>query len=408
MREKHLLSANFTYHLRTDSAREQANLYFTLRLFQNARFGVPAHYPDDLTSHQQFLVVGWCRCGKSSLRSSMTRFIRWIPITSPKPFKTFPQRLIRKWSFIYRNVASTTKRISRKSRYIVKSLTSPIAIQMGLHGARIVGVTKSGNTLLRLNKDCALGRKGTDLELPRDLVIFESVRRRGDWEPEESEFLALGVSKVAKIPNSKAALLDIGANTGLMTLQALNLSKTSIKVFLFEPIPRHVSAIKHNLRNLPDIHINEFALSNQNGKSEIFTQTTNHGNTSLLKSVVPSDELIRTKIQLVDTAEYCNNFLKGFDNYVIKCDTQGMDALILSRIPNRIWQRTEAAIIEVWALPEICEQDVTRMLGMCQNFKFASWHPKSQEKIGLNEISDFWLSKSGTFKNLFLSKTLPF
>ena len=204
------------------------------------------------------------------------------------------------------------------------------------------------------------------------------------------------------------ALLDIGANTGLVTLQAMNLSKTITEVFLFEPIPRHVSAIERNLRNLPSIHINEFALSNENGQSEIYTQTTNHGNTSLLKSVVPSDELISTTIELVDAAEYCNKFLNGFDNFVIKCDTQGMDALILSRIPNRIWERTEVAIIEVWALPEIREQDVTHLLAMCQNFEYASWHPKSQEVISLNEISEYWLNKSGTFRNLFLSKTLPF
>ena len=283
-----------------------------------------------------------------------------------------------------------------------------IAVRSGFRGARIVGVTQSGNTLLRRNKDHALGRKGTDLDLPRDLVIFESVKRRGDWELEESEFLAFALRKVKKLQNSKVALLDIGANTGLVTLQAMNLSKTSIEVFLIESIHRHVSAIEHNLKGLPNIHVNEFALSNKNGKSEIFTQTTNHGNTSLLKSVVPSDELIRTQIKLVDTVEYCNNFLKGFDNYVIKCDTQGMDALILTRIPISIWQSMEAAIIEVWALPEIPEQDVTNLLAMCQDFKFACWHPKSQERIGLNEISEYWLSKSGTFRNLFLSKTLPF
>jgi len=337
----------------------------------------------------------------------MRNFIRWIPITSPTPVKTFPKRLIRKWLYIYKNVVSPTKRISRRWLNKVKNLIPPIAIRLRFRGARIVGVRQNGNTLLRLNKDYALGRKGTELELPQDLVIFESVKIRGDWEIEESEFLAIGLRKAAKISNSKVALLDIGANTGLVTLQAMNLSKTNTEVFLFEPIPRHVSAIEHNLRNIPNIHVNEFALSNENGKSEIFTQTTNHGNTSLLKSVVPSDELIRTNIKLVDTAEYCDNFLKRFDNYVIKCDTQGMDALILSRIPIRIWQSTEVAIIEVWALPEIREQDVTHLLAMCQNFKFASWHPKSQEIISLNEISEFWLNKSGTFKNLFLSKTLP-
>jgi FkbM family methyltransferase len=318
----------------------------------------------------------------------MSNFRNWIPLTKPTPVKTFPKRLITKFLVIAKNIVF------------------PIGVRFGFSGAKIVGVTENGNTLLRLNKNYALGRKGTDLELPRDLAIFESVRKWGHWELQESEFLASGLRKVGR--SSKTALLDIGANTGLVTLQAMNLSKTSSEVFLFEPIPRHISAIKHNLRNFPNVHVNEFALSNGNGNSEIFTETTNHGNTSLLESVVPSDELIRTHIKLIDVAEYCDNFLKGFDNYIIKCDTQGMDALILSRIPNRIWQRTEVAVVEVWALPEICAQDVINLLGMYKNFKYASWHPNSQERIDINEIKAYWLGNSGTYRNLFLSKDLPF
>ena len=319
----------------------------------------------------------------------MSNFRNWVPVSAPLPIKTFPKRLIKKWI------------------YIAKNIVSLIGVRMGFLGARIVGTTPNGNTLLQLNKNYALGPKGTVLELPMDLVIFKSVRKWGSWELEESEFLARGIRKAVG-GGKKAALLDVGANTGLVTLQAMNLSKTSIEVFLFEPIPRHVSAIKHNLGNLPNIHVNEFALSNENGNSEIFTQATNHGNTSLLASVVPSDGLIKTPIKIIDTAEYCDSFLVGFDNYVIKCDTQGMDALILSRIPNRIWQNTEVAIIEVWALPEIRKQDVTRLLTMFQNFNYVSWNSNSRERIDLDEISEYWLSKSGTSRNLFLSKTPPF
>jgi FkbM family methyltransferase len=319
----------------------------------------------------------------------MSNFRSWIPVPKLLPIKAFPQRLIRKWL------------------HIAKKYVSLAGVRLGFLGARIVGITPNGNTLLSLNKNYALGPKGTVLELPMDLVIFNDVRKWGAWELDESKFLARGL-KIARKNTPKVALLDIGANTGLVTLQAMNLSKTSIEVFLFEPIPRHVSAIKHNLGNFSNIHINEFALSNKNGNSEIFTQATNHGNTSLLESVVPSDELIRTRIEIIDTAEYCDSFLEGFDNYVIKCDTQGMDALILSSIPNRIWQNTEVAIIEVWALPEIREQDVTHLLAMCKNFNYANWNPNSQEKISLDEIREYWLGRSGTYRNLFLSKTPPF
>ena len=121
---------------------------------------------------------------------------------------------------------------------------------------------------------------------------------------------------------------------------------------------------------------------------------------------VASKGKIVNEIELRDTAEYCADFLSGFDSYVIKCDTQGMDALILSRIPQRIWENVECAVIEVWALPEINELDVEKLLSMWEGFKYVSWEPNSKKTITLDEINQFWLKKSGKeLGNLFLSKS---
>lgn len=277
---------------------------------------------------------------------------------------------------------------------------------MGFLGARIVGVAPNGNTLLQLNKNYPLGSKGTVIELPRDRVIFEYVQKSGVWELDESKFLAHGLKKACR-NTPKVALIDIGANTGLVTLQATNLSNTSVEVFLFEPIPRHAAAIKSNLRNLSNININEFGLSDKNGQADIFTQATNHGNTSLLNSVVPEIGMISTRIKLVETTAYFKKFLNNFDKYIIKCDTQGMCALILSRIPESIWKNCVSAVIEVWALDEISKQDVETLLSMFQEFEHVAWQFNTrEEKIELSEVSEFWLSKSGSFRNLFLSKNI--
>lgn len=312
----------------------------------------------------------------------------WIPVPAFLPIKTFLQRLIRKNGFIAENIVTN------------------IGGRVGFSGARIIGITPNGNTLLQLNKNYALGPKGTVLELPMDSVIFEHVRNWGAWALDESEFLARGL-KVACSKTSEVALLDIGANTGLVTLQAMNLSNTLAEVFLFEPVPRHTSAIKKNLRNLSSVHINEFGLSDKNGEANIFTEATNHGNTSLLESVVPEIGMISTRIKLVETTAYCNKFLINFDRFVIKSDTQGMDALIMSRIPDWVWKKCESAIIEVWALDEISKKDVEALLSMCQEFNYVAWQPNHRkEKIGLSEVSEFWLSKSGASRNLFLSKNI--
>jgi FkbM family methyltransferase len=297
--------------------------------------------------------------------------------------KSFYQRLIQKWI------------------YIVKNLILYSSSICGFSGAKNIGISPSGNNLLQLNKNYPLGHKGTIIELPKDNIIFKYVKLRGTWELEESKFLARGLQKAEGI-KFKVAFLDIGANTGLVALQVINISGSNAEIFLFEPVPRHAFAISQNLKSLTNTHLNEFALSDKNGEAEIFTDTLNHGNTSLFNSAAPFAK-IKTQIKLVDTLEYCNNFLKTFDSFVIKSDTQGMDALILSRIPNWIWQKCECAVIEVWALPEINKKHVEDLLVKIQKFEFVGWTPKSQKKIAFHEISEFWLNKSGAQRNLFLS-----
>jgi FkbM family methyltransferase len=316
----------------------------------------------------------------------LSKLSSWIPVTKLTPVRTFPQRIYRKWTFIARN------------------LLLYFGPKYGFIGAKLAGKGAMDNCLLRLNQNYALGSKGFLVQLPRDQVIFESVRKYGSWELDESEFLSFNLQSACQIENSKVALIDIGANTGLVSLQAMNLSKTDNAVFLYEPIPRHIAALKHNLKYLPKIQINEFALSDKNGRSVFFTQASNHGNTSIFDSIVKPDGKIETEISLVETTEHFNSAFKEFNKFIIKCDTQGMDPLILSRIPNDVWKNTECAIVEVWALPEIQKEDVTKFLSMCKDFSFAGWDPHFNFQVELTDVSEFWLSKSKMTRNLFLSK----
>ena len=94
-----------------------------------------------------------------------------------------------------------------------------------------------------------------------------------------------------------------------------------------------------------------------------------------------------------------------FDRFVIKRDTQGMDALILSLIPSRIWERVESVAAEVWALPHTDIIDVERVLDICKSFDSVIWGPDLKEKIEFQEVFDFWTGKSSQEKKLFFSRT---
>ena len=310
------------------------------------------------------------------------------PCIKPTPIKTFPQRLFKQWGKIIERVVVSIK------------------LKLGIGGAKMLGNTPQGNSILKLNKDYALGYKGSLIELPRDKTMYKYVKNHGSWELEVCKFLAKGLRTACLQLNSKVALLDIGANSGLVSLQTMNLSNTTNEVFLFEPIPRHIWAIKNNLKNLSNLHINEFALSDKNEKAEIFSDPNNFGNSSYLSSAFENIDYVSTSSALVETTEYCKKFLNNFNSYVIKCDTQGMDALILSRFPEHIWQKCQSAVIEVWALPDVKKTDVQSLLSMCQGFDNVSWGPYSgkAEKLEFNEVIEFWINKSGATRSLFLSK----
>jgi len=304
----------------------------------------------------------------------------WFPLVTPLPLTTLPMRLMMKWIHIIR-------------------------LLFKVEGAQVIGQSPHGSTLLKLRRDCALGRKGSILEIPKDHVIYESVRQFGSWELDEAKFLASALKRSAKNlvgSESRTVLLDIGANSGLVALQAMNLAKTSNSLFLFEPVPQYAQAIKTNLNSFKDVQICNFALSNRNDEAPMYTEASNHGNTSLFEKTVPSIKRVKQTIRLVDTADFFFANLNSYERYVIKCDTQGMDALILSNVPSHVWDKTEAAIIEVTALPEIDVSHVDALLDQIKAFPYKSWQASKGVKIDIAEIRDFWLSKSERHKNLYL------
>ena len=96
--------------------------------------------------------------------------------------------------------------------------------------------------------------------------------------------------------------------------------------------------------------------------------------------------------------------MAAYDGFVIKCDTQGFDAKILSQLTERIWHSTEAAVVEVWALKEIDSSDVAKCLELWKLFTNMSWSSESKENIGFEEVFNFWTAKNDSSRNLFLSK----
>ncbi len=281
-----------------------------------------------------------------------------------------------------------------------------IGQKLRLTGAREVHSSENDLVSLVLNKRYPLGAKGTHIYLPKDKMIYEFIKLRGSWEIEESRFLAQELLKLcSRINLPRVALIDIGANTGLVSLQAMNLAGTSNDCVLIEPAGSHAAAIRRNFSNSNfKVVVKELALSDHEGQAELFKQSSNRGNSSLVECVVPTSEKLSEYVEILDSKDFVTLYIDPFDSYALKCDTQGHDALILSRIPSLIWDKIESAVIEVWALPFIDKTHIELLLQKMDDFSDISWNSDLSSKINLQEISNFWLSKTSESRNLFLRR----
>lgn len=310
---------------------------------------------------------------------------KWIPFTSILPLNTFLIRL------------------KKKNLYTLQLIYSII----GLSGARIIGALPNGCFQVRLNKSSILGEKGTILNLPKDNVIFQNVRTYGHWEKHECEFISRALQTAHLSTQSKVALLDIGANVGLVTLGAMNLSKTATDIHLFEPTPIHIFALKHNLKNLKisgDIFVNEHGLSNKSETIKLYRDLGNSGHSSVFNKAVNVQNREEIEVRLESANQYFESNLLNYDSFIVKSDIQGLDAQVLSNFPIEFWKKVKAAVIEVWAFTEVKNEDVEDLITKLDGFQNLSWDPYFRIKPTLTEIKKYWLSRNNQQRNLYISK----
>ena len=305
------------------------------------------------------------------------------------------KKLLKKWNLIY----SATARIW--------VLGIKIGVTLRFLGARHIGTDDFENGLLKLNRGTSLGKKGEIICTPIDKMIYEHVIHHGEWESAESKFLSELLIKYENdiVKKNLIALVDIGANSGLVTRQILRLSKSKCSVILVEPIPNHIRAIQSNLKyfqKLNQIQIVEAALDQVSGKKNIRIQISNRGNSSFIPSVVPKFDSMDLLVDVLSVEEFYIRYLSGFEQFFIKSDTQGFDAKILSLLPGGIWGKCKGAIIEVWALPEVESEDIERLIDMWTHFSSYNWKYDGTAPTNLCDIRSFWLSKSGKSRNLYI------
>ena len=298
-------------------------------------------------------------------------------------------------------ISSFFERLVEKN---VHALSWYLLSLIGFSGSTFLRRDDIGNGVLCLNRDSPLGNKGDEISLPIDNVIFQWVLRRGRWEEQESNFLA---NYVNEFDSENIVFIDIGGQAGLVTRQFLcRLERPISKAWIVEPYSAHISAIQNNCNKWITngvLEIFPYALDDIESQRQLHIQNTNSGNASLIELFQNSDSSSSYLVEVKSVIEFEKLSSKANSRIVLKCDIQGMDAKVLSLFSKEFWSQVTCCVIEIWAIPAIEVSEVETLLKCWEHFVTLSWDSTREKKCNLDEVRNFWLSKSGSTRNLYIS-----
>ena len=259
-------------------------------------------------------------------------------------------------------------------------------------------------SVLTLREDTSLGKKNEKIFVTNDSYQTWYIMNSRDFH---KSF----VGKVFKFTKSNISynLIDIGANTGLLTRCLLNNLSNIRNCFLVEPDPDNLFCIKNNLQNFENINTLDCALDLSDGEKKLFIDQNNKGNLSLnyemmtlkedkLSFMNSEDNYINVKTKNIKN--YFNN-IRNENNNIIKIDVQGYDEIIFQEIPRDVLIKTDILFIEITPLKskKFDEEKFTLNLDL-----FKKYITSNGNQLTKNEVIQITKRQSGkSFDLIFLN-----
>ena len=259
-------------------------------------------------------------------------------------------------------------------------------------------------SVLTLREDTSLGKKNEKIFVTNDSYQTWYIMNSRDFH---KSF----VDKVLKFTKSNISynLIDIGANTGLLTRCLLNNLNNIRNCFLVEPDPDNLFCIKNNLQNFENINTLDCALDLSDGEKKLFIDQNNKGNLSLNYEMMTLKE---DKLSFMNSEDnYINVKTKNIKNYfndirnennnIIKIDVQGYDEIIFQEIPRDVLIKTDILFIEITPLKskKFDEEKFTLNLDL-----FKRYIASNGNQLTKNEVIQITKRQSGkSFDLIFLN-----
>jgi FkbM family methyltransferase len=271
------------------------------------------------------------------------------------------------------------------------------AIRLAAPGLSISGLTLNLTAGSPLYRD----RGGRTVELPIDGIISPAVVATGVWQEEELTFIG------EHLPQAACALVDVGANVGLVTRQLMHRFARIEGAVCFEPHPGNFRMLAHNLAHLPQCTAVPAALGTESGKLRFYEDEYNAGNYSLNRDSLRGRPFRETEVDCLDTSE--DEILGRLPEatrthrLVWKSDTQGFDEIIATRLPNTFWARVAVGIMEISRIDKP-SYDQARLGAILDQFPIRRFSSEPSRNLATAEILSFASGRDTQYADLYFAR----
>ena len=150
-----------------------------------------------------------------------------------------------------------------------------------------------------------------------------------------------------RAPNDLRVAVDVGANIGISALYFLTRNERS-RCVAFEPDPRNVTKLRHNLRQLSDRYtLSEHAVADRNGTFEFGIEPTGR------YGGIGADHAEQIVVRAVEVNAALDGVLAEHREIdILKVDTEGMERAIVAALRPDVAERIRIIYLEEPTLTE--------------------------------------------------------
>lgn len=145
-------------------------------------------------------------------------------------------------------------------------------------------------------------------------------------------------------------------------------------------------------------------MDSEANSKDLFINPNNLGNISAFR-LLESKQFSKKTINTSNAKLFFTKVIKDFDSFILKCDIEGYDAKVLSRLPKEFFEKLNAAVIEIYPHPVINQSDIVNTINRLSVFESFGFRPDMKYPITNKALELYWLDTTKSVRNIYYKKT---